>query len=74
MKLFLACLVAGVVLFPIAGRYLAHDPVATDDQAAWCAAFETRDEFSREEAGRYLDYCDHFDMVTQKEMPGRLVR
>lgn len=73
MKLFLACLVAGVVLFPVIGRWL-NDPVETDDQAAWYQQFETRDEFSREEAERYLNYCPHFDMATQTEVKGRRVR
>ena len=71
--MILVCLVAGVVLAPVIGRYLA-DPVETDDHAAWCAAFETRDGFSREEATRYLDYCLHFDMQTQREVPGHRVR
>ena len=66
MKTFLLCLVAGLVLFPAIGNHIRDR-----DQAAFCAEFEKRDEFSREEATRYLDYCPHFDMVTQREVPGR---
>lgn len=69
MKTFLACLVLGLLLFPAIGNYIRDR-----DQAAFCAEFEKRDEFTQEEAERYLNYCPHFDMQTQKEVPGRRVR
>lgn len=72
MKTFLACFVLGLVLFPAVGRWL-DAPVTTVDHAAFCAEFEKRYDFTREEAERYLDYCPHFDMQTQAEVRGRRV-
>lgn len=73
MKTFLAtfvfCIVLGIVFMPTIGNHIRDK-----EQAEWCAEFEKRDTFSREEAGRYLDYCPHFDMETQTEVKGRLVK
>lgn len=71
MKTFLAGFVAGLVLFPAIGRYLAA-PVKTD--AAFCSKVEEHGFTGKEEAERYLDFCPHFDMKTNSEVPGRKTR
>lgn len=73
MKTFLVCFVAGLVLFPTVGHYLA-EPVVTVDHAAFCSKVEEHGFTGKEEAERYLDYCPHFDMKTQTEVPGRKTR
>lgn len=62
-------LVAGIILFPAIGVRMQET-----EQDKWCRQFETRFDFTREEAKRYLDYCDHFDMKTQTEVKGRLAK
>lgn len=70
MKTFLLtfafCIVLAFIFMPTIGNHIRDK-----EQAEWCAAFEKRDEFSQAEAERYLDYCPHFDMATQREVPGR---
>jgi hypothetical protein len=58
-----------IVLFPAIGVRINET-----EQREWCERFETRNSFTQEEAGRYLDYCPHFDMNTQTEVNGRLVK
>jgi len=63
---FVVGIVLAIIFLPTVGQHIRKT-----EQVEWCAEFEKRNEFSQDEAKRYLAECPHFDMKTGTEVKGQ---